>query len=128
MSEQIIDFRPYSLTEILQGKSYYIDFYQREYVWGEETVKILLKDITYHFSLSYKENEDITRENINKYNWYYLNVCLINKDKETGKEYIVDGQQRLTSLSLILIKLYHLLSEASSTLAEASVTNKFNNL
>lgn len=113
MSE--IDFHPYPLTEILQGKSYYIDFYQREYVWGEETVKTLLKDITYHFSLSYKEKEDITRETINKYNWYYLNVCLINEDKETGKQYIVDGQQRLTSLCLIAIKLYHLLNDASQT-------------
>ena len=30
---------------LIKDKIYYIDFYQREYVWSDETVKILLDDI-----------------------------------------------------------------------------------
>lgn len=99
-----------TLQAILSKEVYYIDFYQREYVWKTNIVKTLLDDITYHFKQSYKPDVDITEETINKYNWYYLNICLINKDEESGKQYIVDGQQRLTTLCLIAVKLYHLLN------------------
>lgn len=44
-----------------------------------------------------------------QYNWYYLNVYITNNIE--GTNYIVDGQQRLTTLTLIATKLYHLLSE-----------------
>ena len=40
------------------------------------------------------------------YPWYYLNTYVTNLSE--GKTYVVDGQQRLTTLTLILIKLYHL--------------------
>src|SRR5690606_15263867 len=41
-----------------------------------------------------------------KYPWYYLNTYVTNK--VDGKVFIVDGQQRLTTLSLILLKLLHM--------------------
>lgn len=40
-----------------------------------------------------------------KYSWYYLNVYITNRVE--GKSYIVDGQQRLSTLTLIATKLYH---------------------
>ena len=108
-----IDSKVEPLEKILKAEIYYIDFYQREYIWKTNVVKTLLNDITYHFNQSYKPDVDITQETINKYNWYYLNICLINKDKDSGKQYIVDGQQRLTTLCLIATKLYHLLNTNS---------------
>ena len=47
-----------------------------------------------------------------KYPWYYLNTYVTNTID--GKVYIVDGQQRLTTLTLVLIKLYRMASECGS--------------
>lgn len=86
---------------------YHIDFYQREYKWDELPVKILLKDIFDKFNLMYRADIEAKYENIIKeYGWYYLNTYITNQTE--GKEYIVDGQQRLTTLTLILIQLEHL--------------------
>lgn len=100
-----------SVENCLNNKTYYVDFYQREYVWGQETAKTLLDDIFYVFELSYSEykNSELNPAIIEKYNWYYLNVYITNRID--GKKYIVDGQQRLTTLTLIATKLYHLLDE-----------------
>ncbi|AJC86594.1 DUF262 domain-containing protein [Campylobacter sp. RM16704] len=97
-----------SVEECLK-QTYNIDFYQREYVWSRETAKILLDDIFYNFDLCYEEykNSDIKEEVISKYNWYYLNVYVINNID--GKKYIVDGQQRLSTLTLIASKLHNMM-------------------
>lgn len=97
-----------TVEKCLKQRPYYIDFYQREYVWDKKTVFTLLDDIFYSFELAYQEHKgkDITAEVISKYNWYYLNIYITNNIE--GKEYIVDGQQRLTTLCLIAIKLFHL--------------------
>ncbi len=96
-----------SIKECL-GKTYRIDFYQREYVWNKKTVEILLNDVFYQFELSYEEHKgkEIESKTMSEYNWYYLSTYVTNRIK--GEEYIVDGQQRLTTLSIIAIKLYHL--------------------
>ena len=100
-----------TVESCLKQKSYYVDFYQREYVWSKETVEILLRDIFYEFELSYKihKDEELTQEVLDLYNWYYMNVFITNK--VDGKVYIVDGQQRLTTLTLIATKLYHIIDD-----------------
>ena len=96
-----------SVKVCLSRKSYYIDFYQREYVWSKETAQTLLNDIFYIFELSYNQHKDseISKNIMEKYSWYYLNVYITNRVE--GKSYIVDGQQRLSTLTLIATKLYH---------------------
>lgn len=105
--QQTIDPRNQTVESCLKNKSYYIDFYQREYVWSKETVEILLRDIFYSFELSYEQYKDaeLSQEILEKYNWYYLNIFITNNIE--GKVYIVDGQQRLSTLTLIAAKLYH---------------------
>lgn len=92
----------------LKQKQYYVDFYQREYVWSKATVDTLLNDIFYSFELSYSEHkdEDLSKEVMEKFNWYYLNIFITNS--VNGKVYVVDGQQRLSTLTLIATKLYHM--------------------
>lgn len=92
----------------LKNKSYYIDFYQREYVWSKSTVEVLLRDIFYAFELSYEQYKDseLSQEILEKFNWYYLNIFITNNIN--GKVYVVDGQQRLSTLTLIATKLYHI--------------------
>lgn len=85
---------------------YFIDFYQRDYKWTEEPVKRLLDDVFYQFDESYKEHSALepNKENINaRYPWYYLNTYVTNT--VGGRVFVVDGQQRLTTLTLILLKL-----------------------
>ena len=96
-----------SVLNCLNNRKYDIDFYQREYVWSKNTVDILLNDIMYSFNIAYNEHkdEDFSPALIEKFNWYYLNVFITNNIN--GKMYIVDGQQRLSTLTLISVYLYH---------------------
>lgn len=105
MAQEIIPDKQ-SVLSCLKQKVYYVDFYQREYVWTKNTVEVLLNDIFYAFEISYKEHKDeeMSQEVLEKYNWYYLNVFITNKVE--GKVFIVDGQQRLSTLTLIATKLY----------------------
>ena len=105
--QQTINPDKQTVESCLKNKSYYIDFYQREYVWSKDTVEILLNDIFYSFELSYDNYKDaeLSQELLEKFNWYYLNIFITNNIN--GKVFIVDGQQRLSTLTLIATKLYH---------------------
>jgi len=94
------------IEKVFGNTKYYIDFYQRDYKWKKEHIIHLLDDIFYKFENEYKEDKDISTDSISKYGWYYLHTFVVNDYK--GKIFIVDGQQRFTTLTLILIKLYHL--------------------
>lgn len=100
-----------TVEKCLKQRTYYIDFYQREYVWKKEIVTTLLDDVFFTFDLAYDEHKgkDITPEVLAKYNWYYFNIYITNT--VNGKEYIVDGQQRLTTLTLISVKLLELANQ-----------------
>ncbi|KAB7726623.1 DUF262 domain-containing protein [Rudanella paleaurantiibacter] len=97
-----------SIDKVFAGTPFYIDFYQRQYKWTNVPVERLLNDIFYQFNKSYKEHSGSSlppKQLVTKYNWYYLNTYVTNAIDD--KTYIVDGQQRLTTLTLILIKLKH---------------------
>lgn len=101
-----------TVQQCLKDKTYYVDFYQREYVWTKKTVEILLDDIFDIFEQSYVriKNAELTTDCMEKnFAWYYLNVFITNKID--NKSYIVDGQQRLSTLTLICTKLYNLTSD-----------------
>jgi len=97
-----------NIDELFGTTAYYIDFYQRDYKWTEEPVRRLLDDIFYAFDAAYEANQalDPSPETVAaKYPWYYLNTYVTNTID--GRVYVVDGQQRLTTLTLILISLLH---------------------
>jgi len=101
-----INPKPQTVNSVFGDKKYYIDFYQREYKWTKDHVESLLDDIFYKFENEYKPNIDINTDTINNFGWYYLNTYVTNEYH--GKKFIVDGQQRFNTLTLILIKLYHI--------------------
>ena len=107
MANKQIDPLRQTVESCLRSKKYHIDFYQREYVWNKETIETLLKDICWSFENSYKlyGESELSEEVMSKYSWYYLSVFITNE--VDGKIFIVDGQQRLTSLTLIATYLYH---------------------
>jgi uncharacterized protein with ParB-like and HNH nuclease domain len=100
------------ISQIFNNIEYDVDFYQREYKWTDDgnstfkPVSSLLNDIFYRFDQEkYNPNQNISAENIDKLEWYYLNTYMTNEIK--GRKYLVDGQQRLTTLTLVILSLYH---------------------
>ena len=71
--------------------NFFVPDYQRGYRWGENEVKQLLDDIDENRKKNEKERGQ---------NNYYLQPIVL---KEKGENYeLIDGQQRLTTLYLIL--------------------------
>ncbi len=100
-----INSTPHQIETVF-GTQYFIDFYQRDYKWTQPQVEAVLDDIFFKFDADYHPEHDATQDSISKYGWYYLNTFVTNE--ENGRKFIVDGQQRLTTLTLIIIKLVHL--------------------
>ncbi|ARS49329.1 hypothetical protein PSMEN_13410 [Ectopseudomonas mendocina] len=70
-----------------------LDTYQRPYVWGKDKVSQLLKDL-----------REFQRDLANGLD-YYMGALLIHQDACQNRQFIIDGQQRLTTLCV----LYHAL-------------------
>jgi uncharacterized protein with ParB-like and HNH nuclease domain len=98
-----IDAHSRTIRELLDGAKFSIDSYQREYAWKERQIQELINDLTGKFLDSY--DTDHSRHEIAKYDPYFLGSIVISNKQD--KRFIVDGQQRLTSLTLLLIFLHH---------------------
>ena len=69
-----------------------IDSYQRPYVWDEEKIEELIDDL----------EEYLAAENGLS---YFMGTILLHNNKEKKKLFIIDGQQRLTTLSVLYFTL-----------------------
>ena len=106
-----------NIDRVFSNTTYFIDFYQRDYRWNEPPVTRLLDDVFFKFRGKYQKSTDLdpSKETITgHYPWYYLNTYVTNV--VDGRVYVVDGQQRLTTLSLMLMKLHHLAKKFGSKL------------
>lgn len=88
----------------LMGRTFFVPSYQRGYRWGRQEVEALLNDL-WEFYLQTKEKTDEEeRENLlekNKNLFYCLQPIVLYKD-EQARENLLDGQQRLTTIYLLL--------------------------
>ena len=98
-----IEARNQSILEVLNNKKYTVDYYQREYNWEQTHIEQLVNDLCTAFLHSY--NISHQRTDVADYNGYYLGPFVLSK--KAGMLSIIDGQQRLTSLTLFLIYLNH---------------------
>lgn len=99
-----IDGKAKSVRQLLQGVKYSIDYYQREYRWEAKQVRELIDDLTDMFLEEYETG--ISRSSVESFPHYFLGSIIISQ--RNGKSFIVDGQQRLTSLTLLLMVLRNL--------------------
>lgn len=99
-----IEGRARSVRELLDAAKYTIDFYQREYAWQERQVRELVDDLTGKFLDFYEPGH--ARFEVEQYGHYFLGSIVISHKR--NQRFIVDGQQRLTTLTLVLIYLNHL--------------------
>lgn len=102
--DRSIDGVAKTVAEILGNKKYSIDYYQREYRWESKQLKELIADLTSKFSDLYEPSH--ARKDVAKYPGYYLGSIIISQ--KGSRPFIVDGQQRLTSLTLLLTFLRRL--------------------
>jgi hypothetical protein len=93
-----------TVREILKGVKYSIDYYQREYQWHEKQIHELVDDLSNKFLEEYQPTH--SRSKPADYPHYFLGSIIISRKESIG--YIVDGQQRLTSLTLLLVLLRNL--------------------
>ena len=93
---------------LLARTKYELDYYQREYSWQTKHVVELIDDLANKF-LGYYEIHH-ARPEVEGYGDYFLGSIIIVK-KQGVPPYIVDGQQRLTTLTLLLINLNHWLGD-----------------
>ncbi len=110
-----------TFTELFEGRSFRIPNYQRGYSWELENVKDFLNDIS---NLVDKEGSD--------YQHYAGTVVAIPFDRDANFSAvihqppdggvlldIVDGQQRLTTLSILVAELSHRMSSFAKDTASA---------
>ena len=99
-----IEGRAKTIRELMDRSKFHIDFYQREYAWQERQVRELVDDLSNKFLDFYKPSHQ--RPDVKEYGHYFLGSIVVSHKNK--KRYIVDGQQRLTTLTLLLIYLHHL--------------------
>lgn len=85
--ESIVQPEEFSVLDIFRGTEYRVPIYQRNYAWTKDEIEQLLNDIN-----------DIDVSSDGK---YYLGSLIVN---QLGANYydVIDGQQRLTTLFLML--------------------------
>ena len=98
MSNKTFDPYLWKLEDLFKGM-YNVPVYQRPYSWDKEQVEVLIDDIIEAY------NSD------SKYEGYYTgNIIIHDKNEKIDgliqKYDIIDGQQRITTFSLILMSAY----------------------
>ena len=83
-----------NVRDFLSNDKYVIPIYQRNYDWGEKEVLQLVEDVA-----------DYAKEDSNSK--YYIGSAVVFVRNNNGQEYLetIDGQQRLTTLTILTILL-----------------------
>lgn len=104
MARTAINVNKQSVAQLLEtGKTtpFVIPEYQRPYAWSEDQVTVLFDDL-WEFTATLGGSE---REGT-----YFLG-CIVSYENDNKEQEIIDGQQRLTSLFLLLRAIYsHLIN------------------
>lgn len=94
MNSSSNDVTELTIKNLFNGTDHYlIPPYQRNYAWREPEISQLIQDIIDKSKLTDKKN-------------YYIGTLVIYR-RSDGKYEVIDGQQRLTTLSLLMMVLRH---------------------
>lgn len=104
-----------SINQLLKDQKFTIDYFQREYRWQQKHINLLIEDLTTTFLKSYKDGDN--RSEVSNYQSYYLGPVVFSVNPENNKKSIIDGQQRITSITLFLIYLNHLQKDLAQKVA-----------
>lgn len=96
--ENKIDGQGMSVAQVFEDR-YVIDYFQREYKWEKKHIEQLLYDLDFAFHESYQDGDTI--DDIPNYKPYFMGPYIVSRHHTMYS--LIDGQQRLTSLTLLLI-------------------------
>jgi len=98
------------ISNVLKTRRFKVPAYQRSYAWETEHVEALLADV--NDAIKAKENE------------YFLGSIVVTGPDERRFE-VVDGQQRLTTVSLLIAAIRNRFREEKDDEAATSIRNDF---
>jgi uncharacterized protein with ParB-like and HNH nuclease domain len=101
------------LTDLFDDYRYQIPKFQRPFSWTEEHFVDLVDDLTDSYDVSYEshgglldEQGELKNETRELYEPYFLGSIILNAGEDSGDRYdIIDGQQRVTSLVILIAVL-----------------------
>jgi len=96
-----------SVEQLFSEGEYIIPIYQRNYAWGEPEIEQLIQDIL-----------DVAKQGNNTD--YYIGSLIVNDRKNANYE-TIDGQQRHTTLSIILAALKNKYDQPISSISRSNL-------
>ena len=105
------DFKTYGIASVLKQHRLAVPPYQREYAWDSGRVDQLYDDL----ALSKAEHRD-----------YFLGTVVTIPHPAENVLEIIDGQQRLTTIAILLVAIRnHLKADGSAPMVVESIENEF---
>ncbi|MET7745944.1 DUF262 domain-containing protein [Streptomyces sp. NPDC005385] len=108
MGSDEIRSQGFSLKELFREMTYEIDYYQRDYTWGEDEVRILLRDLCDSFKSWSADPVYLRRPETAPQ--YFLGP-FVYYEQSRSRRCLVDGQQRFVTLHLMFLQLRRLVQE-----------------
>lgn len=108
MNAQEVTVKVCSFNDLFTKEAIYpiaIDTYQRPYVWGKDKIQELINDLNEYLD----DNKGLP---------YYMGNVLLHQHNEKQKLFIIDGQQRLTTLSILYYVLFGKFSDGDKMAME----------
>lgn len=98
---KIVQSNVHPLSELFSDK-YDVDFYQREYSWEQKQVEDMISDLSTEFLKNWRPGHAYA--DARSYDPYFMGEIVLSV-KAGRYNAIIDGQQRITTLTLLLIFL-----------------------
>jgi len=113
MSANQINAEEEFLNTLYDDYHYTIPKFQRPFSWTEEHFVDLLDDLTDAYDVGRNahrtlldETDELKKQTLNEYEPYFLGSIILNDGSDSGERSdIIDGQQRLTSLAVLIAVL-----------------------
>lgn len=101
------------LVSYMQGsdKRFIIPVYQRNYDWKIENCKQLYDDLVKIIKKERKSH-------------FFGSIVSVHSDGEYNEFLVIDGQQRLTTMSLLLLAMYNLMQEGIVVASQSNLADK----
>jgi hypothetical protein len=97
----IIDARPVNLRELFERHEFVIPEYQRDFVWKDTHVRQLWSDLKDLYAKCTKSDKIVTSPE-----GYFLGAMVtLQPDERVSQLQVIDGQQRLTTLTCLAVVL-----------------------